>query len=71
MYEKDVDVTYLLPGERHFAKMKDESRGRHAILKLDPLALQSQDIYSYVFNILFFRAHIIDVLESAPLLGDG
>ena len=67
MYDKDVNVTYLLPSEGHFAKMKDEYRGRLAILKLDTLALQSQDLYIYVFNILFFRAHIIDVLELAPL----
>ena len=53
MYDKDVDVTYLLPSEGHFAEMKDESRGSLAILKLDPLAFQSQDLYSYVFNILF------------------
>jgi len=39
VYDKDVDVTYLLPSEGHFEEMRDESRGRFAILKLDPLAL--------------------------------
>ena len=67
MYDKDVNVTYLLPSEGHFPKMKNECRGRLAILKLDPLALQSQDLYSYIFHILFFRAHVIDILESAAL----
>ena len=67
MYDKDVDVAYLLPREDNFAEMKDESRGRLAILKHDPLTLQSQDLYSYVFNLLFLRAHVIDVLKSTPL----
>ena len=67
MYDKDDVVAYLLPREGNFAEMKDESRGRLAILELDPLALQSQKLYSYVFNLLFLRAHIIDVLKSAPL----
>ena len=67
MYDIDVDVTYLLPSEGHFAEMKDDSRGHLAILKFDPLALQSQNFYSYVLNLLFLRAHIIDVFEQAPL----
>ena len=67
MYDKEVDVTYLLPREGNFAEMKDESRGRLTILKLDPLAFQSQDLYSYVFNILFFHAHIIEIFKSASL----
>ena len=67
MYDKDVDVTYLLPSEGNFAEMQEESRGRLTILKLDPLTLQSQDLSSYVFNLLFLRAHILDVLKSAPL----
>ena len=67
MYDNDVNVTYLLPNEGHFAKMQVEPRGRLAILKLDPLSLQSHELYSYVFNLMFLRAHIKDVLKSAPL----
>ena len=47
--------------------MQDEPRGRLAILKLDPLALQSQNLYGYVFDLLFLRVHVIDVFKSAPL----
>ena len=47
--------------------MQDESRGRLTVLKLDPLALQSQDFYGYVSDLLFLRAHVIDVFKSAPL----
>ena len=67
MYDIDVNVTYLLPTEGHFAEMQDKSRGRLPILKLDSLALQSQDPYGYVCDLLFLRAHVIDVFKSTPL----
>ena len=62
------DVTYLyriLPGHGDFAEVQDQSRGRIATLEYDHLALERQDLYPYVGNLLFFRGHIIDVLESA------
>src|SRR5215475_7197233 len=47
--------------------MQDESRGRLAILKLDPLALLRQDLYAYIRDLVFLGAQVIDVLESSPL----
>ena len=49
-----------------FAEMQIQSRGRLAIVEIDPLALERQVLYAYVGDLLL-RGHVIDDLESAPL----
>ena len=63
-----MTIYLYLPDEGDFAEMQDQSRGRLATLEHDPLALERQDLYTYVGDLLL-RGHVIDVLESALPLG--